>query len=57
MINAVKEKYKEFIRGLTKLGRVIRGDLFEEVTFKLRPEGLRGEYGEEKSIPGKGNHM
>lgn len=39
MINAIKEKYKGFLRGLTKLGRVVREGLFEEVTFKLKPEG------------------
>lgn len=40
LINVIKEKYRECIRVLTKLGRVLRECLFEEVTFKLRPEGI-----------------
>lgn len=55
MISAVKEKYKEFIRVLTKLGRVIRYGLPEEMTVKWRPKGLckrQVKMGEKK-----GNHI
>jgi hypothetical protein len=38
---------------------VVTEGLFEEATFKLRPEGLKKETGEdrrENSIPTKGRH-
>ena len=41
LINTNKKKCKEFTRGVTKLGSVLRQGIYKEETFILGTEGLR----------------